>query len=396
MGGTSSGGARGCCCALALTRTRGGGAGETSGTGGGGGGGPVPVLRRGCDRSPGRSPHLSAQTRAANATSLLNVGVTFYEPKHDAYLKSRECGCTHSYAHVGDLPRPATPLQLRKWVDIKDHGRYRFLLHLDGHSCSWRLQFLLATNSAVLKQQSYFWEYYCEPTHDASRTARVAPLPIRARAHHPPPPPLPRTSVSAHPAPRARADSLLQPHQHYVPFWESSPLDVLDALENASAPRHNGAMRRLGLEGSRLAHRLLNAHARQCYWRALLGLYATRLQRPPSLAAWPRAQPARNNWREGWIKPNNPRGQPRLDWARAPAGFRERDDASLRRVLEGLEADLARAPNGPGDKLVFESDVERRSPAWSSYARSVNSWQGGGGATASGGGGRPWRSDRPR
>ena len=69
--------------------------------------------------------------------------------------------CHRGYAYAGDLPMPPTLLEKRGWVDIQDHARYRFLLHLDGHSSSSRLQFLLATNSAVLKQQSYFWEYYC-------------------------------------------------------------------------------------------------------------------------------------------------------------------------------------------------------------------------------------------
>ena len=50
------------------------------------------------------------------------------------------------------------------------------LLHL--------LQFLLATNSAVLKQTSYFWEYYY---------------------------------------------SALEPYVHFWPFWETSPTDVIQA-----------------------------------------------------------------------------------------------------------------------------------------------------------------------
>ena len=192
------------------------------------------------------------------------------------------------------------------------------------------------------------------------------------------------------------ADSALQPHVHFVPFWERSPTDVLAVLENAT--RHDSAMRRLGLEGSRLAHRLLNAHARQCYWRALLGLYASRLQRPPSLSSWPRAQPARDNWREGWHRPGNHRTRPSVDWGRASRQFRERDVESLRRVLAGLEADLAvanrrRQPRresqsgrAPGDgsgrgtlaepepEAFLQSEVERRSPRWSSWEESTSQW----------------------
>ena len=45
---------------------------------------------------------------------------------------------------------------------------------------------------------------------------------------------------------------------------------------------------------------LLTTYHLQCYWRALLLLYANRLQQPPSLARWPEAQKARDNKREGW------------------------------------------------------------------------------------------------
>ena len=86
--------------------------------------------------------------------------MTFYEEKLDQHLKSAACGCKQGWAHPGDLPRPATPLTKRPWVRIEHHARYRYLLQLDGHTCSWRFQYLLATNSPVLKQSSYFWEYY--------------------------------------------------------------------------------------------------------------------------------------------------------------------------------------------------------------------------------------------
>ena len=61
-------------------------------------------------------------------------------------------------------------------------------------------QFLLATNSVVLKQHSYYWEYYY---------------------------------------------AALQPHAHYVPFWEQSAHDILSVLPNVSAPQHDAAMRKV-------------------------------------------------------------------------------------------------------------------------------------------------------
>jgi hypothetical protein len=134
-----------------------------------------------------------------------------------------------------DLPRAAFPLGASKWVPIDDHPRYRFLIQLDGHTCSWRMQvtltmailtmarrpthtvgllprphhalrtpylwqFLLATNSVVLKQHSYYWEYYY---------------------------------------------AALQPHAHYLPFWETSAHDILSVLPNVSAPKHDAAMRKV-------------------------------------------------------------------------------------------------------------------------------------------------------
>ena len=129
-----------------------------------------------------------------------------------------------------DLPQAAFPLGASKWVAIDDHPRYRFLIQLDGHTCSWRMQviltmatrpthtcdvtthyllltthcslwqFLLATNSVVLKQHSYYWEYYY---------------------------------------------AALQPHAHYLPFWDESAHDILTVLPNVTAPQHDAAMRKV-------------------------------------------------------------------------------------------------------------------------------------------------------
>ncbi len=162
--------------------------------------------------------HLSAQLLERNRSALLNVGMTFYEEKLDQHLKSAACGCKQGWAHPGDLPRPATPLTKRPWVRIENHARYRYLLQLDGHTCSWRFQYLLATNSPVLKQSSYFWEFYY---------------------------------------------GALAPGIHYVPFWTQSSTDVLDVLTNVSHPSSDARMRRVARAGQAFVHRHLNAHARQ-------------------------------------------------------------------------------------------------------------------------------------
>ena len=94
-----------------------------------------------------------------------------------------KCSCTNMYAAPGDLPRRATPLSLRKWVRIERQAAYRYLLQLDGHSCSWRLQArlclandpLLASSSvhvcpAVLRLgPSLLWPTRCAPVHALDR-----------------------------------------------------------------------------------------------------------------------------------------------------------------------------------------------------------------------------------
>ena len=61
-----------------------------------------------------------------------------------------------SAAHDTELRRGASGGPLRKSPRLPEsvYGRYRWLLHLDGHSFSNRLQSLLTTNSAVFKQVS--------------------------------------------------------------------------------------------------------------------------------------------------------------------------------------------------------------------------------------------------
>ena len=154
--------------------------------------------------------HLSAQLLERNRSALLNVGMTFYEEKLDQHLKSAACGCKQGWAHPGDLPRPATPLTKRPWVRIEHHARYRYLLQLDGHTCSWRFQYLLATNSPVLKQSSFFWEYYY---------------------------------------------GALTPGVHYEPFWTTSATDVLDVLANVSHPSSDARMKRVARAGQRARKR---------------------------------------------------------------------------------------------------------------------------------------------
>ena len=303
--------------------------------------------------------HLSAQ----NASSLLDVRFVTYQAAHDPYLMSPA-----NPNLLSDLAHPPAPLATAPHLAIAAHSASRFLIHLDGYSASTRLQSLLLSNSALLKQDSYFWEYY---------------------------------------------HSSLQPHQNYIPFWERSPRDIITVLANASRPSQSARMQRMGERTSALAHRILSPRARRLYWLALLGLYARRLKQSPNLARWPRAKPAPSMSRSHRMSAATSRDRgkggasstasPDLDSHSSSSrcehdeGTRSADEAHVAWLISALESRLADArrhereprqreqPQGPADRaapppqrhrssvvsampaggdssvpLAFESDVERR------------------------------------
>ena len=90
--------------------------------------------------------HLTAQ----RAHRSLDVRFVTYNPAHDPYLQQ-----PHPDSSL--LPHAPFALERAERVPLREHANYRFLVHLDGYTASSRLQSLLATNSVVLKQDSYFW-----------------------------------------------------------------------------------------------------------------------------------------------------------------------------------------------------------------------------------------------
>ncbi len=115
-------------------------------------------------------PRLAHEGRAP----LLDVGLVEYEPSHDTERRDHP-----SYAPLTKARRePEAAL-----------ARYKYLLHLDGHSFSSRLQHLLLTNAAVLKQQSMYVEYYYRALqpwqHCATDEIQPAPLAARHRTNNP-------------------------------------------------------------------------------------------------------------------------------------------------------------------------------------------------------------------
>ncbi|KAG1679647.1 hypothetical protein FOA52_006164 [Chlamydomonas sp. UWO 241] len=111
----------------------------------------------------------------------------------------------------------------RPKVSMHDHASYRYLVHLDGQSCSSRLEQLLVMGSVVLKEESGYRAFY----------------------HH-----------------------LLAPYGHYLPFWVEQPEDILDALGWAQA--NSEQAQRIASRAQALAREVLTGEALACYWRNLV------------------------------------------------------------------------------------------------------------------------------
>ena len=75
---------------------------------------------------------------------------------------------------------------------------------------------------------------------------------------------------------RAFYHRLLKPFQHYVPFWEQRPQELLDAL--GWAETHPREAEAIGQAGQELAVSLLTLESLQCYWVQLLQEYSRLLR----------------------------------------------------------------------------------------------------------------------
>ena len=141
-----------------------------------------------------------------------------------------------------------------------------------------------------------------------------------------------------------------------MPFWTTSPTDVLGVLANLSA-HAPWRLEQMAARAQAFAHRSLSRHARSCYWRALLQLYANRLASTPTLSSWPRAVTVETAL-QAWPSAAR-RAKPSPARKRRPPSVAV-DAASLRRLVRAVERRIAeRAPNAP----PLQTGVERRSPA---------------------------------
>ena len=227
----------------------------------------------------------------------------------------------------GDLPRPATPLTKRPWVRIEHHARYRYLLQLDGHTCS------------------------CASSTSSPQTpgaqAVVILLGILLRR--------------------------LAPGIHYEPFWTIGHRRARRASQRLD-PSSDARMRRVARAGQAFVHRHLNAHA-----GSATGAPSSRSTQAPPRAAAPRRRPAaqRANMR-GCCGPDprlgpNPASEPHswttLDEGGSAARRRRRTSTGAGRAAaaEGrrLAPAVCRRGRGRADGLaaggaVFTSTMDRR------------------------------------
>ena len=134
------------------------------------------------------------------------------------------------------------------FVPKQRHSAYRYLLHLDGHTYSNRIGWLLFTGSAVLKQASPWLQWYT-------------------------------------------ADLL--PGVHVEPFWLESADDVLAAV--ARLRSDDARARAIGAAGLAFARRSLSRAARCAHWDRVLRGYGTLFEpaEAAELARWARSAVAR-------------------------------------------------------------------------------------------------------
>eukprot|EP00937_MAST-01D_sp_MAST-1D-sp2_P006765 g6765.t1 len=129
-------------------------------------------------------------------------------------------------------------------VDMLDHAKWKYLVHIDGSTVSSRYMKLLAVNSVVFKHESVWYEYF---------------------------------------------EAALKPHKHFVPFHFGGDLEAMDEWdgnhENLTAQlewakANDEEVRAIGARGRAFAIKHLSVQAAQCYIARLLNKYAKLFKGP--------------------------------------------------------------------------------------------------------------------
>lgn len=124
-------------------------------------------------------------------------------------------------------------------VDLPDHGKHKFLLHLDGTSWSNRFLKLLLMGSVVLKQDSVYEEYFYRD---------------------------------------------LKPWVHYVPFTRDRCSAANLTATIGWLREHDAEARAIAEAGQRFAREQLSRAGASCYWQRILASYASLQAFDPRLA----------------------------------------------------------------------------------------------------------------
>ena len=122
-------------------------------------------------------------------------------------------------------------------LQMRDWGTYKYLLHIDGITCSSKLEQELPLGSLIFKESSGYRSFF---------------------------------------------HRLLTPYEHDVPYWRHRPQELLDALAWAAA--HDAEAASIAAAGRLFAKRYLHKRALTCYWCLLLTEYAKLQRFQPGLA----------------------------------------------------------------------------------------------------------------
>eukprot|EP00937_MAST-01D_sp_MAST-1D-sp2_P002030 g2030.t1 len=131
-----------------------------------------------------------------------------------------------------DYPAGVQPYEPKPQVFITEHGRFKYLLHTEGHSYAYRLQQLLSMSSVVFKQVSPFTEWYY---------------------------------------------GMLRPYEHVVPFTANHIDDTNVTQAILWAKKHDDEARAIARKGREFAIKHFNNHATGCYWLEALRQYRAQL-----------------------------------------------------------------------------------------------------------------------
>jgi len=162
--------------------------------------------------------HAYARVSASTATARVGAdGEPILHNQVRPYVREHLFRWAPGVVNESNVQLNTRHLPMGEWAS------YRYLIHLDGATCSSKLETELALGSLVLKEESGFRSFY---------------------------------------------HRLLVPYQHYVPFWRQRPQELLGAL--AWARSHPAEAADVAAQGRAFAVKWLHKAALRCYWLLLL------------------------------------------------------------------------------------------------------------------------------